>query len=156
VSAPIQPSSGKTKVFVSFDIENDKALLEKLIAESKAAGSTFSVEGHSDRAFGAAVSSERMRTAIEQADLLIVICGEHTETSTEINAELATAVEVDTPYFLLWGRRDVMSTKPNGAKPTDGMYSWTPQVLRHQIAYSTRVSASDKQLQNVRKPNPAS
>ena len=47
---------------------------------------------------------------------MIVICGEHTEASPGMSAEIRIAQEEKTPYFLLWGRRESLCTKPTGAK----------------------------------------
>ena len=76
---------------------------------------------------------ERVRSHVGSAAQVIVICGEHTEASPRIHTEFQIAVEEDKPYFLLWGRRELMCTKPMGAKPADGMYSWTGQFLDDQI-----------------------
>ena len=53
-------------------------------------------------------------------------------------AELRIAQEEQKPYFLLWGRREIMCTKPTGAKSSEGMYSWTSQILQDQITLTTR------------------
>ena len=55
-----------------------------------------------------------------------------------MSAELRVAQQERTPYFLLWGRREIMCTKPIGAKPADGMYSWTRQILEEQITVASR------------------
>ena len=44
---------------------------------------------------------------------------------------------------MLWGRREVMCAKPVGAKPAEGMYSWTRQILQDQIAFAARKLQSD-------------
>jgi len=67
-----------------------------------------------------------------------VICGEHTEESMSVSAELRIAQDEQKPYFLLWGRRASMCTKPVGAKNADGMFSWTWAILRNQIIMTLR------------------
>ena len=116
------------QVFVSFDVEHDKELYERLLAQSRAPGSGFSVLGGSERSTPTDVSNVRVRRRISEADQVIVICGEHTEASERVSAELRIAQEDGTPHFLLWGRREVMCTKPIGAKPAEGMYNWTRQL----------------------------
>jgi hypothetical protein len=55
-----------------------------------------------------------------------------------VSAELRIAQEEQKPYFLLWGRREHMCTRPVGAKPKDSMYSWTREILHDQIALTLR------------------
>ena len=60
-----------------------------------------------------------------------------------MSAELRVAQQERTPYFLLWGRREIMCTKPIGAKPADGMYSWTRQILQEQFTLASRRTGAD-------------
>ena len=130
-------------VFVSFDIEHDMELYELLLAQSRSTSSGFAVSGGSERSSDTEVGRERVRRRIREADQVIVICGKHTEDSTRVTAELLIAQEEQTPYFLLWGRREIMCTKPIGAKPADGMYSWTGPILQDQIAFTLRKVQTD-------------
>ncbi len=144
------PSMSKIDVFVSFDIEHDGELYELLLAESQTLSSDFAVLGGSERSTATDVCSERVRRRIREADLVIVICGEHTEASTSVSAELRVAQQERTPYFLLWGRREMMCTKPVGAKSAEGMYSWTHQILQEQIARALRGARADATAENLR------
>lgn len=126
----------QTRVYVSFDLEHDRELFDRLLAESRS--SSFSVQGRSEVESAEDVPATLMRRRIREADEMIVICGEHTEASECMGAELRIAREESTPYFLLWGRRGSMCTKPIGAKPDEGMYKWTPEILENQIAVALR------------------
>jgi hypothetical protein len=139
----------KIDVFVSFDIEHDGELYELLLAQSKTPSSGFAVLSSSQRSTATDVWSERLRRRIREADQMIVICGEHTESSMYVSAELRIAQEERTPYFLLWGRREIMCTKPIGAKSAEGMYSWTRQILQDQITVASR-KAADSTSETVR------
>ena len=55
-----------------------------------------------------------------------------------VSAELRIAQEEQKPYFLLWGRREIMCTKPVGSKRDEGMYSWTWGILQNQIVTTLR------------------
>ena len=134
---------GKVHVFVSFDTEHDGELYELLLAQSKSPGFNFAVLGGSERSKDTDVCSESVRRRVREADQVIVICGEHTNASTRVSAELRIAQQEETPYTLLWGRRDTMCTKPIGAKPAEGMYSWTRQILQDQIAFTRREARSN-------------
>ena len=139
---------GKVQVFVSFDIEHDGELFEELRTQSGSSG--FAVLGGSERPSATEVWSERVRRRIREADQVIFICSEHTEASVSMSAELRIAQQERTPYFLLWGRREIMCTKPVGAKTAEGMYSWTPQVLQDQIVFTSRSARSDAMAETLR------
>jgi len=127
-----------TRIFVSFDLEHDASLYELLVEQSKAPASGFEVVGGSEPLKDVGLWPAEVREEIRQVDQLIVICGEHTEDSPEVSAELRIAREEGTPYFLLWGRRETMCTKPIGAASAEGMYSWTEPILQAQISLTLR------------------
>jgi hypothetical protein len=138
--APIRVSeaTGNTRVFVSFDHEHEEHLYEVLLQQSRLEASGFEVCGSSEPLTDTSLWSGRVRQQIAEADQVIVICGERTESSASVCAELRIAGEERTPYFLLWGQRGVMCTKPIGAKSAEGMYSWTPEILQERLAYLHR------------------
>ena len=138
------------QVFVSFDLEHDAELYELLLAQSRNPGSGFTVSGRSERSAAADASCDKERRRIREAAQVIIICGEHTETSARVSVELGIAQQEGIPYFLLWGRRNSMCTKPVGAKPAEGMYSWTRQILQDQIAYTVRKARSDEDAKSLR------
>lgn len=144
----------RVHVFVSFDIEHDEDLYELLLAQSRTPSSGFAVSGGSRRSTTACLATESVRRRIREADQVIIICGEHTEASTSVSAELQMAQEEQTPYILLWGRRDSMCTKPSGAKTAEGMYSWTRQILQDQITVTSRKAAADAAAAAVRAAHP--
>ena len=85
----------QARVYVSFDIEHDRELYERLLAQSR--GSSFCVSGRSELAITADAWSEGVRHRIRDADEVIVICGEHTEASPCMSAELRIDQEERTP-----------------------------------------------------------
>jgi len=123
-------------IYVSFDIRHDRPLYERLVDESTNAG--FTVSSGSEVPFGAEIWDARLRRRIREADQMIVICGEHSDASKCMSDEIRIAREEGTPFFLLWGRRETMCTKPIGAKGDEGMYNWTPTNLQNQIAIALR------------------
>ena len=126
-------------IYVSFDIRHDRVLYEQLVNQSGTAG--FSVSSGSEAPFASEIWDARLRRRIRDADQMIVICGEHSDASKCMSDELRIAREEGTPYFLLWGRRSAMCTKPAGAKSDEGMYNWTPSILQDQIAVTLRSRA---------------
>lgn len=141
-------SMNQTQVFVSFDVERDGELLEELREQSSNSG--FNVLGCSERHTATDVWNERARRRIRSADQVIFICGEHTEASVSMSAEILIAQQEQTPYFLLWGRRGIMCTKPVGAKSAEGMYLWSPQVLQDQLAITSRSTHTDELAESLR------
>ena len=138
----------KVQVFVSFDIERDKELFEELRTQSGSSG--FTVSGGSERHTATDVWNEKSRRRIRDADQVIFICSEHTEASASMSSEIRIAQQEKTPYFLLWGRREIMCTKPLGAKTAEGMYIWSPQVLQDQIAITSRSTRTDEIAESLR------
>jgi hypothetical protein len=132
------------RVFMSFDRDRDRDLHERLFRQSRSSDSPFEVADWSGR--GAGVGFEErsvegdlgLRRRIQQVDAMIVICGEHTDGSNGVSAELGIAQDEGKPYFLIWGRREVMCTKPRGARPGDGMYAWLWDLLKFQVGVEMR------------------
>jgi hypothetical protein len=142
---------GRVDAFVIFDSGHDGDLYELLRVQSDSPGCRFSVIGGSRGSSDTEAGQERVRRQIREADQVIVICGEHSEDSPQIHTELLIARDTQTPYFLLWGRRGVMCTKPNGAERTDGMYSWTGQFLNDQIAFNLRNRSTEMEARGLRR-----
>lgn len=126
------------RVFMSFDPDNDEDLHDLLLEQSRRQSSGFVISARSDTATMTDRWDERVRRQISEVDEVIVICGEHTASSARVTTELRIAQEEQKPYFLLWGRRERMCTRPAGSKRDDSMYSWTWEILQDQITTTLR------------------
>jgi antiphage defense system Thoeris ThsB-like protein len=124
------------RVYVSFDLEHDRDLHDRLLAQSSESAFTISSRSKAGDMTEAWVAGVRL--LITEADEVVVICGEHTDDSRRVSAELKIAQEERKPYVLLWGRREKMCKKPQGARAIDGMYGWTAAVLERQLADGMR------------------
>ena len=138
------PLPGRIRAFVVFDVENDRDLYDRLLSESRRPNSDFDVMGGSERSSHRDVPGERARNQIREADQVIVICGETTDASVHVFSELRIVNEEHTPYFLLWGRRGTMCTKPVGSKRDEGMYIWSRDVLYEQISLAQRTARTSE------------
>ena len=142
----------RIRIFLSFDADLDADLHDLLHAQSMKPGSAFELFAHSPSGVmteeRAAISRARIRTA----DEVVVICGEHTNASPSVAAELRVAQEEGKPYLLVWGRRELMCTKPVGAKPTDAMYSWTREILENQMWATLRDSKPLEVPESCKRP----
>ena len=126
------------RIFMSFDPENDEDLHDLLLEQSAKRNSGFEIAARSEAWTMAASWEDVVRHGMGVVDEVIVICGEHSAASPSMSAELRIAQENQKPYFLLWGRRESMCTKPAGARPADTMYSWTREILQDQITATLR------------------
>ncbi len=126
-------ATDKVPVYISFDYDNDSDLKTLLVGQATNEDSPFaiadwSIKDESDE------WKDDARKRIKRVDQVIVICGEHTETATGINAEITIAREEEKPYFLLAGRASGKNKKPTAALSTDKMYDWTWDNLKTLIA----------------------
>jgi hypothetical protein len=137
---------------MSYDLSHDGDLRNRLLEESARSMSSFEVIGWSEGNEVSDAWSERMRKRIQAAHEVIVICGAHTHDSLQVAAEIGIAQAEGKPYFLLWGRRDVMCTKPAGARSTDGMYRWTTDTISEQIALTLRLAQSLEVPNRLKRP----
>jgi hypothetical protein len=124
------------RIYMSFDLEHDRDLHDRLLEQSRSAD--FAIASRSESGEMNDAWTARVRGRISDSDQVVVICGEHTDESARVSAELRIAQEQHKPYLLLWGRRECMCKKPKGARADDGMYLWTPAMLELQLAYGLR------------------
>ena len=141
------------RVYMSFDLEHDRDLHDRLLKQSRHR-SAFAIANRSEAGEMTDEWAERVRGRISESDEVVVICGEHTDESPRVSAELKIAQEQRKPYVLLWGRRDSMCKKPRGARSEDGMYLWTPSMLEHQLAFSLRQSREREVPESMKRQYP--
>jgi hypothetical protein len=126
------------RVFASFDVVHDRDLGDLLSEQSQRGGSGFEVSARSRKGAISGRWRAAVRRRIRDADEVIVICGEHTDASLQVDSELRIAQEEHKPYFLLWGRRKEMCTMPARATRSESMYSWSWEILLQQISETLR------------------
>jgi hypothetical protein len=144
------------RIFLSYDLEHDGDLWDVILAQSQESASGFEISGRSEPRDMTDPWEERQRRRIRDADEVIVVCGEHTADSLRMSAELRIVQEEEKPYFLLWGRRGTMCTRPTGSRSHDSMYSWTPDILRTQIAMTLRNAHPAEIPESIKRaPRPA-
>lgn len=123
----------KTRVFVSFDFDNDKTLKEFIIGQAKHDDSPFEVADHSlkeaapDRDWEA-----KARAAISRSDKFIVMLGSKTAKAPGVLKEVAMARELKKTMFQIIGYKDGSATwaVPNGGQT----YSWSWDNLKKLLA----------------------
>jgi hypothetical protein len=119
-------------VFISFDYDYDLDLKTLLVGQSRNPDSPFEISDWSVKTATPGWRDEA-RQRIRAADVVAVICGQHTDAATGVAVELAIAQEELCSYFLLWGRAGKRCVKPASARPTDKIYEWTWNNLKSLI-----------------------
>ena len=120
-------------VFISFDYDHDNDLRGNLVAQSKDSESPFSITDLSVRGSIDENWRREVRKRIQKADLMIVICGEHTHDAKGVAAEITIAQEVGKRYILLRGRKKKTCTKPRNTLECDEMHNWKWEKLQQLI-----------------------
>jgi len=121
------------RAFISFDFDNDEDLRNLLAGQANHPDSPFEIKDRSLKEPLTGDWKEKVRCRMDNVDVVIVICGEHTHKAEGVAAELTIAREAKKPYFLLWGRKGRTCTKPTSALPTDKIYEWTWDNLKALI-----------------------
>jgi hypothetical protein len=142
------------RIYLCFDLEHDRDLHDRLLAQARD-HTAFAVASRSEAGAMTEAWTARVRGRITDADEVVVICGEHTDESPRVCAELEIARQEKKPYVLLWGRRDCMCKKPRSARADDGMYVWTPAMLEHQLASSLRRHRQPQVPEGMKRQGPA-
>lgn len=121
---------GKIKVFVSFDVKNDKDLKRRLDAQAKKRDSQFEL---AEWSVPGAITEDwktKVRDKIKNVDQVIVICGKYTDSAKGVDVELEIAREENIPYFLLKGHKREICKKPEAAKGNDIVWDWDWKFLK--------------------------
>lgn len=122
----------KVPVYICFDYDNDNDLKVLLVGQAKNSDSPFDIVDVSIKD-ASADWKDKARARIKRADVVAVICGEHTDTATGVSEEIKIAREEKKPYFLLKGRADKTCKKPTAALDADKIYTWTWDNLKKLI-----------------------
>jgi hypothetical protein len=128
-------ATDKVPVYISFDYDNDSDLKTLLVGQAANEDSPFSIADWSIKE-PSSDWKDKARKRIKRVEQVIVLCGEHTETATGINAEIAIARDEKKPYFLLAGRASGKNKKPTAALSADKIYDWTWPNLKLLIGGS--------------------
>ena len=123
----------KKRAFISFDYDHDLDLKNLLVGQAKNPDTPFDIVDLSIKEAISQQWKEKARTRIKGCDVVIVICGEHTNTAAGVAAELSITQEERVTYFLLWGRSGKTCVKPTTALPSDKIYDWTWDNLKRLI-----------------------
>ena len=123
----------KKRVFISFDYDNDEGAKTMLAGQAKLADSPFDFKDASVKEHLTGDWKEKVKRRMDNVDVVVVLCGAHTQTAAGVAAELEIAREKQKPYFLLAAYSDKSCSKPKSAAATDKLYKWTWDNLKSLI-----------------------
>jgi hypothetical protein len=121
----------QARVFISFDYDHDSDLRVMLVGQGRHRDTPFEIADWSIKSASRTWRTEA-RARIRRSDIVIAICGHHTDTAVGVAEEIKIAKAEGIPVFLLKGRKD-WAVKPRGCIFTK-MYGWTRPNLQAMTA----------------------
>ncbi|HKM13351.1 MAG TPA: hypothetical protein VJY42_00275 [Candidatus Methanomethylophilaceae archaeon] len=124
----------KCRAFISFDYDNDLKIKNSLIAQAKDKDSPFNIVDVSIKETIDSKWKVAARENIKQSDIVIFICGHHTDAASGVSAEMSITQEEEKPYFLLKGYKKGDVKPPRGARSDDEIHEWKWKSLKSLIS----------------------
>jgi Thoeris protein ThsB, TIR-like domain len=124
---------GKKRAFISFDYDHDEGAKIMLAGQARFPDSPFDFTDASVKEHLTGDWKEKVRRRMDNIDVVIVLCGEKTNTATGVAEELRIAQDKGKDYFLLQAYANKTCTKPLSAKLSDKLYKWTWPNLKALI-----------------------
>lgn len=122
----------KTRVFVSFDFDNDQKLKTFVLSQAKNSDSPFEVENWSlNEPAPQKTWKEKAAERIARCDVVLVMVGPETHRSPGVLAEVAIANDLKVPV------RQVIGYKDTNPKPVPGagrLYRWSWPQLKNLLS----------------------
>ena len=122
------------RTFISFDFDHDEELRDTLVGQAKNPDSPFRIADWSVKEPFDEAWRKKVRERIDRAELMIVICGEHTHQAAGVEAEVTMVQQAGKPYFLLKGRPKKPCSRPKSAPKRKKIHPWTWANLKELIA----------------------
>ncbi|MEP6743321.1 MAG: TIR domain-containing protein [bacterium] len=126
----------KKRAFISFDYDHDEGAKIMLAGQAKYSDSPFDFTDASVKDELTGDWQEKVRRRMDNVDIVIVLCGEKTDSASGVAAELKIAQEKGKDYFLLAAYSNKTCVKPTSAKTGDKVYEWTWPNLKNLIGGS--------------------
>ncbi len=123
----------KTRVFISFDYDNDQGQKHLLVGQSKHPDTDFEFADWSSKEHLTGDWKAKIKAKLAYVDVVCFLCGKNMTTATGVSHEMLICQEIGKPYFCLQAYSDGGCTKPTTAKTSDKMYNWTWENLKNLI-----------------------
>lgn len=121
----------KKRIFVSFDFDNDKALKDFIIGQSRLKDSPFEVIDTSLKEVAPMKTWEdKARAAIKRSDIVVVMVGPKTHKAPGVLKEVAMAREEEVSIVQVIGYKDGNYTAvPNAGR----LYAWNWDNMKNLL-----------------------
>jgi antiphage defense system Thoeris ThsB-like protein len=123
----------KKRVFISFDVDNDNGAKVMLAGQAAHPDSPFDFKDASVKEHLPGDWKEKVRSRMNNIDLVIFLCGTKTNLATGVAHELTITLEKKVPFFYLAAYGDKNCVKPSGANASDKVYKWEWENLKRLI-----------------------
>lgn len=123
----------KSRAFISFDYDHDSDLKTMLVGQARHEDTPFEIADWSVKDHQTGNWKDKVRRRIRAVDVVIVMCGNYTNSAAGVSEELRIAREEGKSYFLLAGRKNGRVMKPKSARQSDKVYRWTWPNLKTLI-----------------------
>jgi hypothetical protein len=122
----------KTRVFVSFDFDNDQKLKTFILAQAKNSDSPFEIENWSlNEPAPQKTWKEMAAKRIARCDVVLVMVGPETHRSPGVLAEVALAADLSIPVRQVIGYSDA---NPKAVAGAGRLYRWSWPTLKSLLA----------------------
>lgn len=123
----------RTRVFVSFDYDNDRVLRDFVIGQSKLRDSPFEVSDYSLKEAARESQWEaKARRAIGRADVFVVMLGARTRFASGVRKEVAMAQVLRKPRFQIVGYQH--GSRAWAVSGGGRVYRWNWENLKRLLA----------------------
>ncbi len=120
--------SSKKRVFVSFDFDNDKALKDFIVGQSRNGSVPVEIIDTSLKEAAPMASWEsKAEAAIKRSELVVVMVGPYTYRAPGVRKEVAMARRNGIPIVQMIGYRD---SNPQAVADAGRLYRWTHDNLK--------------------------
>ena len=123
----------KSRVFISFDYDNDEGQKHLLVGQSKHPDTPFDFADWSSKEHLTGDWKAKIKAKLAYVDVICVLCGKNMTSATGVSHEIQIAQEIGKPYFLLAAYAEG-SIRPTTAKADDKLYKWTWENLKKLVS----------------------
>lgn len=122
-----RPAKRKTRVFLSFDFDNDRGLRDLVLGQAKHPKARFEIVNRSlMEAAPEPTWQGEARAAIKNSDIVVVLLGKHTHRAAGVLSEVQMARECGVPLAQMIGYRNGRFKRvPYAGR----LYAWTAENL---------------------------
>jgi hypothetical protein len=120
----------KSRVFISFDVDNDADVKMLLAGQALHDDSPFDFKDSSVKEHLTGDWKAKVKARMDNIDIVVFLCGTKTHLATGVAHELEIAREKKKTYFMLKAYKDKGCTLPSNATKDDKLYNWTWDNLK--------------------------